>query len=81
MRILLAAITCAKGDLDANLATNLAVLADASLAGADLVVFPEMSLTGSVDPTRHRERAERWRGADRRARKRGGRAGQRHRLW
>jgi predicted amidohydrolase/8-oxo-dGTP pyrophosphatase MutT (NUDIX family) len=57
VRILLAAITCAKGDLDANLATHLTVLADASRAGADLVVFPEMSLTGSVDPTRHPERA------------------------
>jgi len=53
VRILLAAINCAKGDLDANLAAHVAVLADASRTGADLVVFPEMSLTGSVDPTRH----------------------------
>jgi predicted amidohydrolase len=57
VRILLAALTCAKGDLEANLAAHLDVLAEGHRAGADLVVFPEMSLTGSVDPTRHPERA------------------------
>jgi predicted amidohydrolase len=51
----MAAANCAKGDIDANLATHRAVL-EASAGDADLVVFPEMSLTGSVDPLRHPER-------------------------
>lgn len=53
MRALLAAIRCEKGDLDGNLAAHLRLLADAASAGCDLVVFPEMSLTGSVDPAVH----------------------------
>jgi predicted amidohydrolase len=57
VRILLAAITCAKGDPEANLDAHLDVVAEGHRAGADLVVFPEMSLTGSVDPTRTPERA------------------------
>lgn len=57
MRILLAAITCQKGDLEANLASHAAVLAEAQRAGCDLALFPEMSLTGSVDPVRHPERS------------------------
>jgi predicted amidohydrolase len=57
VRILLAAITCAKDDVDGNLAAHLDVLAEAYRSGVDLVVFPEMSLTGSVDPTRQPERA------------------------
>ena len=46
MRILLAALTCPKGDLDGNLARHLEVLAAAAAQGCDVVVFPEMSLTG-----------------------------------
>lgn len=57
MRLLLASITCEKGGLEANLATHLDGLAEARAAGCDLAVFPEMSLTGSVDPVRHPERA------------------------
>ncbi|MBV8194949.1 MAG: carbon-nitrogen hydrolase, partial [Candidatus Dormibacteraeota bacterium] len=34
------------GDVAANLARHLEVIAEARLAGADLVVFPELSLTG-----------------------------------
>lgn len=48
MQALLAAINCAKGPVEANLAGHLTVL-DQANAG-DLVLFPEMSLTGSVDP-------------------------------
>jgi predicted amidohydrolase len=55
-RLLLAAITCEKGDLEGNLAAHRAGLADAQARGCDLVVFPEFSLTGSVDPLRHPER-------------------------
>lgn len=57
MRILLAAITCEKGATEANLASHHELLVDARRQGCDLAVFPEMSLTGSVDPLRHPERA------------------------
>ena len=53
MRLLLTALRCEKGDVDGNLARHLAVLVDGAAAGCDLVVFPEMSLTGSVDPRTH----------------------------
>ncbi len=57
MRVLLAAVDAQKGDLDGNLARHLAVLEQARAQGCDLAVFPEFSLTGSVDPRRHPERA------------------------
>lgn len=53
MRALLAAIRCGKAEIDANLARHLRVLADAAAADCDLVLFPEMSLTGSADPAQH----------------------------
>jgi NAD+ synthase (glutamine-hydrolysing) len=53
VRLLLAAIRCEKGDLDGNLARHLEILDEARGAGCDLAVFPEMSLTGSVDPRTH----------------------------
>jgi Carbon-nitrogen hydrolase len=56
MRILLAAVNAQKGDLDGNLARHLAVLDQARAQGCDVAVFPELSLTGSVDPNRHPER-------------------------
>ena len=56
MRILLAALNAPKGDLDGNLARHLAVLEQARAQGCDVAVFPELSLTGSVDPRRHPER-------------------------
>ncbi|MEQ1785920.1 MAG: nitrilase-related carbon-nitrogen hydrolase [Acidimicrobiales bacterium] len=57
MRVLLAAISCEKGDLEGNLARHLAVVEEAAAAGCALAVFPEMSLTGSVDQHRHPEHA------------------------
>jgi 8-oxo-dGTP pyrophosphatase MutT (NUDIX family) len=57
MRILLAAANARKGDLDANLARHLAVLEQARAQGCQLAVFPEFSLTGSVDPRTHPGRA------------------------
>ena len=57
MRLLLAAITCEKGDVPGNLAQHLDVLEEAASAGCSLAVFPEMSLTGSVDPIGHPDRA------------------------
>ncbi|MET0903290.1 MAG: nitrilase-related carbon-nitrogen hydrolase [Acidimicrobiales bacterium] len=50
MRLLLAAIMCEKGDADGNLVRHLEALHEAADGGCDLAVFPEMSLTGSVDP-------------------------------
>jgi predicted amidohydrolase len=57
VRILLAAVNAPKGDLDGNLARHLAVLDQARAQGCHLAVFPELSLTGSVDPRRHPGRA------------------------
>ena len=57
MRVLLAAITCEKGDVQGNLARHLEVIDEARDAGCSLAVFPEMSLTGSVDQVRRREHA------------------------
>jgi predicted amidohydrolase len=57
MRILLAALNAQKGDLAGNLARHLAALEQARVNGCHLAVFPELSLTGSVDPGRHPERA------------------------
>jgi predicted amidohydrolase len=42
----LAQIDCRLGDLDANLERHLGWIARARAAGADLLVFPELSLTG-----------------------------------
>ena len=56
VRLLLAALRCEKGEVRANLASHLQLVADASSAACDLAVFPEMSLTGSVDPAAHPER-------------------------
>jgi predicted amidohydrolase len=50
MRAMLAAIRCGKGDLDGNLVTHLAILAEAASTRCDLALFPEMSLTGFADP-------------------------------
>ncbi|MFL6204339.1 MAG: carbon-nitrogen hydrolase family protein [Acidimicrobiales bacterium] len=57
MRLLLAAITCEKGDLAGNLARHLDVVEEAAEAGCQLAVLPEMSLTGSVDQVEHPEHA------------------------
>src|SRR4051812_37020238 len=57
VKVLLAAITCEKGDIDGNLARHCEVLAEARRHGCDVAVFPEFSLTGSVDPVAHPERA------------------------
>src|SRR5436190_18237636 len=46
LRVALAQVAPQLGALDANLATHRARLAEARDAGADLVVFPELGLTG-----------------------------------
>jgi len=50
VRLMLASIRCEKGDSEANLASHIDVLQKASREGCQLAVFPEMSLSGSVDP-------------------------------
>lgn len=57
MRVLLAAYRAAKDDLAGNLRRHVELLELAGSRGCDLAVFPEFSLTGSVDPTRQPERA------------------------
>ncbi len=49
-RVLLAAMTCQKGDPESNLADHDRILAEAAAAGCAVAVFPEMSLSGSVEP-------------------------------
>ena len=49
IRLMLASLRCMKGDWEANLEAHLRVLQRATDEGCQLVVFPEMSLTGSVD--------------------------------
>jgi predicted amidohydrolase len=57
MRALLAAVQCDKSALARNLAMHLRCLEEAAAAQCDIAVFPEMSLTGSVDPRTHAEDA------------------------
>src|SRR4051794_10274986 len=46
MRALLTAVTCPKGRVMLNLASHLALLETGHRLGCDLVLLPEMSLTG-----------------------------------
>ncbi|MCA1853565.1 MAG: hypothetical protein LC647_14570, partial [Beggiatoa sp.] len=46
MRVALAQIDCLLGDIDENLRRAREVVAEAKDKGADLVVFPELSLAG-----------------------------------
>ena len=48
LKLALAQITTRLGDVQANLETHLNLLAEAKKQGADLAVFPELSLTGYV---------------------------------
>jgi len=50
LRLMLASVRCEKGDWRANLATHVDVMRQASGEGCQLAIFPEMSLSGSVDP-------------------------------
>ncbi len=46
-------MNCPKGEIDANLARHIALLDEAAEAGCDIAVFPEMSLTGYINPKTH----------------------------
>jgi predicted amidohydrolase len=50
MRVLLAAMQCHKGEPARNLQHHCEILEEARRSGARIAVFPEMSLSGSVDP-------------------------------
>ena len=50
MRITLVQMRCEKGDIDGNLTKIAAEIAAARERGAQIVVFPEMSITGYIDP-------------------------------
>jgi predicted amidohydrolase len=50
--MLLAALRCEKGAVSENLARHRLVLCEARDADCAVAVFPEMSLTGSLDPAR-----------------------------
>ena len=56
VRLLLSAQRFEKGALEENLGEHRRAMAEAREQECELVVFPEMSLTGSVDPARHPER-------------------------
>jgi predicted amidohydrolase len=50
VKALLTAVSCPKGELEANTRRHITLLEEGAARGARVVVFPEMSLTGSVDP-------------------------------
>jgi predicted amidohydrolase len=52
MKIALVQMCSVKGDILANLSTTRAYVEEAAAAGAEVIVFPEMSLTGYLDPLR-----------------------------
>ena len=56
MRVLLAAVRCEKGDVEGTLTSHVRLLDAAASAGCEMALFPEMSLTGSVDPAVHPRR-------------------------
>ena len=55
LKIALAQLRCEKGDWAGNLARVEARMAQAVVAGCEVIVFPEMSLSGYCDPTRFPE--------------------------
>lgn len=59
MRIALAQVDCRLGDVDANLARARATVADARAHRADLVVFPELQLSGYALTATERDTASR----------------------
>src|SRR6187401_2480992 len=46
MRLLLTSVTCPKGEIEVNRTRHLELLGEGTQAGCDLVLLPEMSLTG-----------------------------------
>ena len=46
-------MNCPKGEIETNLARHVSLLHEAAEAGCDIAVFPEMSLTGYINPRTH----------------------------
>ena len=55
LRIALVQMMCEKGAIQQNLARILQVLEEAAARGVEIICFPEMSLTGYIDPTKQPE--------------------------
>ncbi len=55
MKALLASINCQKTEIDKNLEIHEQSIAEAAETNCDIIVFPEMSLTGYLDPAVHSE--------------------------
>src|SRR5579883_2654981 len=55
MNIALVQMRCEKGTIDMNLTTIQAYLHEAVQRSIDIICFPEMSITGYIDPTRQPE--------------------------
>lgn len=51
MKMLLASINSQKAEIEINPEAHKQVILEAQSAACELVVFPEMSLTGYLDPT------------------------------
>lgn len=64
LNLALVQMRCEKAAIDANLSQIARYIADATRAGADVVVFPEMSITGYADPTRMPEAVVRVNGPE-----------------
>src|SRR6266508_457020 len=52
LRICLVQMLCPKGDIDGNLRVIERQIREAAARGVDLLCFPEMSITGYIDPNR-----------------------------
>ena len=53
LRLALAQMRCQKGDWHGNLERAASYVADAASMGCDVIVFPEMALSGYCDPARY----------------------------
>ena len=52
MRVALVQMRCAKGKVDANLEAHATLIREAAGRGVQAICFPEMSITGYIDPAR-----------------------------
>ena len=55
MKALLASINCQKAEIELNLGTHKRAIEEAAGSDCDVAVFPEMSLTGYIDPVIHHD--------------------------
>ena len=60
MKLALVQMQCEKGEIARNLAHIEAFVERAANAGANIACFPEMSITGYVDPLAHARAVVEW---------------------